>query len=275
MSEPKPHVLNRGFAWEPTRGPFRIVTPEQARSYDEHGFFVIDDAFDHDTMDELAAEIDPIEERVEAFLRTRENGTLFIAKADAITFSTHIVKRSECARRFCGSRVFQEICHDLIGPDVRLYWDQAVYKKPEPGREFPWHQDNGYTYIEPQRYLTCWVALSDATLENGCPWVVPGVHRHGTLEHWMTEYGWECIEDASGAVAAPVGAGGIVVFSSLTPHRTGPNHTAGVRKAYIVQFAPNGAVRIEPDGRGGYNHVPCDAPERQFPVLVNGEAPRT
>src|SRR5690606_22202254 len=114
---------------------------------------------------------DPIEARVEAFLRSRPDGRLFIARAGEITFSTHLVLRSALLRAFCASPLFQDLGHDLIGPDVRLYWDQAVYKKPEADRDFPWHQDNGYAFVEPQQYLTCWVALSDATLENGCPWV--------------------------------------------------------------------------------------------------------
>ena len=130
---------------------------------------------------------------------------------------------------------------------MRLYWEQAVYKKPDTAADFPWHQDNGYTYVEPQQYLTCWIALTDADESNGCPWVVPGAHRHGTLRHWMTDLGWRCLDDAPGAVPVPARAGSIVVFSSLTPHRTGPNLTDGVRKAYIVQFAPDGArtVRVE------------------------------
>ena len=37
-------------------------------------------------------------------------------------------------------------------------------------------------------------------------------------------------------------AGSIVVFTSLTPHDTGRNTTDDVRKAYIVQYAPDGAV---------------------------------
>ena len=47
--------------------------------------------------------------------------------------------------------------------------------------------------------------------------------------------------DPEGAVAAEVAAGGVVVFSSLTPHLTGPNTTDAVRKAYILQYAPAGA----------------------------------
>ena len=273
MSEPRLHELNRGFIWEPTRRPLRRVSEAQARDYDDRGFFVLEDAFTPEEMERAKAEIAPFEGQTEAFLRTRKDGTFMIAKAGAITFTTHLAKRSPWLRAFCAHPVFQDLCHDLIGPDARLYWDQAVYKKPEPAREFPWHQDNGYTYIEPQRYLTCWVALSDATIENGCPWVAPGLHRRGTLEHWTTPLGFACLKEVPGAVPAPVRAGGIVVFSSLTPHCTGPNTTDGVRQAYIVQFAPDGAVRFEPDGKGkgGYRRVPCDDPERQYLVVKDGE----
>jgi ectoine hydroxylase-related dioxygenase (phytanoyl-CoA dioxygenase family) len=132
---------------------------------------------------------------------------------------------------------------------------------------FPWHQDNGYTYIEPQQYLTCWVALTDATRDNGCPWVAPGLHRHGTLAHHMTDAGWECLtDDPADATPVEAPAGSIVVFSSLTPHKTGPNVTDGVRKAYIVQFAPDGAVAWRAGERGEAQNDP----ERQF--LITGES---
>ncbi len=260
------HPLNRSFEWSETHGPFRRVSEARARAYDEDGYFVLENVFDPDLIARVTAEIDPVEERVETFLRKQKDETLFIARAGAITFSPHLVAKSELLREFCRGPVFQDLAHDLLGPDVRLYWDQAVYKKPEVPREFPWHQDNGYTYLEPQRYLTCWVALTDATLESGCPWVVPGLHRRGTLNHWMTDLGWQCLKSDAGAVSAPVGAGGIVVFSSLTPHRTGPNLTDGVRKAYIVQFAPDGARIVKP---GGTTEA-CDAPDRQFPILRGG-----
>jgi phytanoyl-CoA hydroxylase len=265
-----PHPLNRGFEWQPTRGPFRRLTAEQARQYDEVGCFVLEDALDAATCAAVTAAIDPIEAQIEAFVRAQKGGKLFIARAGEITFSPHLVTRSALLRDFCAGRLFQDLTHDLIGPDVRLYWDQAVYKKPEVEADFPWHQDNGYTYVEPQRYLTCWIALTDATPDNGCPWVVPGLHRGGTLRHWMTELGWRCLEDAPGAVPVPARAGSIVVFSSLTPHRTGPNRTDATRKSYIVQFAPDGARVIQPGGDGARQEIPCDVPERQFAILVNG-----
>jgi hypothetical protein len=45
----------------------------------------------------------------------------------------------------------------------------------------------------------------------------------------------------AGQVCVPAKAGSIVCFSSLTPHMTGPNTTDGIRKAYICQYARDGA----------------------------------
>ena len=115
---------------------------------------------------------------------------MFIAKADAITFTTHLVAKSPALRAFARHRVFQDLCRDIIGENARLYWDQAVYKKPGNPEEFPWHQDNGYAYIEPQQYLTCWVALNDATVENGCPCVAPGLRTVMTTTLAGLRRGW-------------------------------------------------------------------------------------
>ena len=61
-------------------------------------------------------------------------------------------------------------------------------------------------------------------------------------------------------------AGDMVIFSSLTPHKTGANVTDGVRKALILQYAADGACRIDTDGRT----VPQDDLERNFPILRGG-----
>ena len=259
------HPLNRGFSWMPVRGPFRLISGDQARSFNERGFFVLEDAIDGATIGRLRDAIDPFEAKTEEFLRSRPDRRMFIAEADGISFTTFLVKRSKLVRDFSASAVFQDLCHDLIGPDARLYWDQAVYKKPEYPKPFPWHQDNGYTYIEPQAYLTCWLALNDATVDNGCPWVIPGGHLRGTLAHRESKLGYVCREhDGEEALAVPVRAGSIVVFSSLMPHRTGPNITSGVRKSYILQYAPDGARVVQTGAL-------CDAPDRQYLILKNGE----
>ena len=268
--DPRLHARNRDFQWTPPAGPYRRITLEQARRWSEDGYFVFEDALDADTLARAIAEIDPWEAKVEAALR-EQGGKRFIARADEITFTVHLVTRSPFLRALCSGPLFQDLGADLLGPDVRLYWDQAVYKKPGTESPFPWHQDNGYNFVEPQCYLTCWIALTDATVDNGCPWVVPGLHRRGTLEHWTTPLGYQCLEDPPGAVAAPARAGSIVVFTSLTPHATGANRTGCVRKAYIVQLALDGTAQVKTDDSGAPVRVLQNEPARQF--LITGSAP--
>ncbi len=269
------HPLSRGFEWQRPPGVGNRLDPDCIEAYDRDGFFLLESVFDPATIRAVAAETDRFEAEVTDKLREREDGKLFIARADEITFAAHLVMRSSVLRDFCSSSPFRDLAHDLIGPDVRLYWDQSVYKKPGTEAEFPWHQDNGYTFIEPQQYLTCWVALTDADERNGCPRVAPGVHRHGTRRHRLTDLGYLCFEEESpGALSVPVRAGGVVVFSSLTPHSTGPNLTDSVRKSYIVQFAPDGAVRVTLDDKGRRIETPAAHPERQFLILEDGARPR-
>lgn len=261
---PVPHPWSAGFVWRdaaPNRP--RRLSPAEIAQYNRDGFVVVRGAFTAEEIAAVAAEIDPFEAAHVEFARAR-GGKVRLTDADAITFTLHLAAKSAALRAFAAHPAIADICHDLIGPDVRLYWDQAVYKKPEKPQEFPWHQDNGYSFVEPQQYLTLWTPLVDVDETNGCPWIAPGLHRLGTLNHRATEIGLVCLDQAPDAVAAPARVGDVVVFSSLAPHRTGPNLRAGeVRKAYILQYAPDGAVVRTADGA----HIPQTDPDRQFPIL--------
>jgi ectoine hydroxylase-related dioxygenase (phytanoyl-CoA dioxygenase family) len=267
------HPWNSGFTWADRPGPFRTLTATQVAHFDAQGYVVLPSLVDDETLAHVCAETDRFEDEVAAFLDSVDGGRIAIAEAGAITFTTHLVARSAVLRALSLHPTIAGICADLVGPDVNLYWDQAVYKKPEKPRRFPWHQDNGYAFVEPQQYLTVWLALTDATLANGCPMVAPGYHRLGTIAHTYVEpLGWECLRDPDGVVAAEVPAGGAVVFSSLTPHLTGPNTTDEVRKAYILQYAPAGAEILRGDPHAGppTGRDACDAPDRQYPVVGGG-----
>ncbi|MEM7077295.1 MAG: phytanoyl-CoA dioxygenase family protein [Pseudomonadota bacterium] len=261
----QPHAKNTDFTWRSPAAPFALVSQAQADAYDRLGGFVLEDAFSSAEVDAVLAALDPLEAQANAALRKKSDAAPSIARADEIIFDAHVVTRSEVLREFATHSVFVALCQDLIGPAVRLYWDQLVYKRPGTVDEFPWHQDNGYTYVEPQHYLTCWVALTDATPDNGCPWIAPGVHRQGTLRHRWTDIGFRCLERPEDALPLPARAGSVVVFSSLTPHMTGPNLTDEVRKSYILQYAPDGAL-VHPHF-GGEPQLASD-PQRQFMVTA-------
>ena len=228
--------------------------------------FVLADAFSQAELAPLIAQLDDFATAANRRLDEAPPEGPSISRAREIVFDAHLVSRCDVARQFARQPVLQSLCRDLIGARARLYWDQLVYKYPGTQDDFPWHQDNGYTFVEPQQYLTCWIALTPATVENGCPWIASGQHLRGTLAHEWTDVGFRCFSpeasEVEAAQAMPLEAGSIAVFSSLTPHRTGPNYSDAVRKAYILQYAPDGAMVHGHDGRV----FAADDPQRQFYV---------
>jgi len=212
-----------------------IVTDEQRQQFREQGYFLLPNAF-------AAAEIDALTERLDRFAEAHEaqllaRGAEGISRPSEISFTSHLAEHDPQIMAFATQEAFISLATTLISPDVSLYWDQSVYKKPETHRDFPWHQDNGYTQIEPQEYLTCWVALVDANVQNGCIWVLPGSHTDGVVEHRDTPIGKQCYFGDDPGVAVELPKGGMAVFSSLLFHRSGPNLSNTIRKSYILQYS--------------------------------------
>jgi len=266
------HPWNRGFTWQRPPGGGHELDEAQLDAFDRDGFCVMPAVFDPTELAELDAAIEPGESLVRELLAQLPGGRLSVAGLDTQTVAPNMVSGSEVLRSTCANPRLVAACADLIGPDVRLYWEQAVYKQPHSAAPVLWHQDNGYTYVEPQAYLTCWIAITDATPDNGCVSVIPGAHLDGTLEHRSTPIGEECWGEWDRAIDVPVRAGDVVVFSSLTPHATRANATDEVRKAYIVQYMPDGAVALEGDPHRGEptNRRVLDDPVLHQPVLRDG-----
>lgn len=248
----KPHALNTDFVWpeRPCEG-LKALTADQIGQYNRDGFTIAPQLISGAALAALTQAIDACEAAEPDSILTMADGYTLTYEAERFSFSRNLIVRDDTVREFALSQPIAAIMHDLLGPAVRLYWDQAVYKKPGEQKEFPYHQDNGYTFVAPQAYVTLWLALNDATLDNGCPWVIPGVHTQGTLQHDNAPYGVEvsginaCRDQA---VSCPLNAGDAVIFSSLTPHMTGANVTGGTRKAFILQYMPDGAQRHDADG---------------------------
>src|SRR4029079_19839427 len=73
----------------------------------------------------------------------------------------------------------------ILGAGVSVYFSQIFFKAPEGGGPKPAHQDNFYfgpTDIE--GIVTAWIALDDATLENGCLYFGGGTKPGPVLAHY-------------------------------------------------------------------------------------------
>ena len=124
----------------------------------------------------------------------------------------------------------------ILGGQPRLYQDMALIKPPG-GREKPWHQDRAYFNLtQTTRILGVWIALDEATPENGCMQVVEGGHRQGPRVHFMRRDWQICDSEVARLprVAIPMGAGGCLLFDALLPHGTPANRTDQQR--WAVQY---------------------------------------
>jgi phytanoyl-CoA hydroxylase len=52
-----------------------------------------------------------------------------------------------------------------------------IFKQPKIGGEVVCHQDSTFLYTKPESAVGFWVAIEDATINNGCMWTVKGGHK--------------------------------------------------------------------------------------------------
>lgn len=141
----------------------------------------------------------------------------------------------------------QPILRALLGEPPVLFQSMALLKPPG-GVEKPWHQDNAYFSTgNLDAVIGTWIALDDASVENGCMHFLPGAHRRGPLRHHHTS-DCEILPDRldlSLAVPVPLRAGGIIFFHGNVPHQTPPNHSDQRRRALQFHYRTAGNTTVD------------------------------
>jgi phytanoyl-CoA hydroxylase len=135
-------------------------------------------------------------------------------------------------------RKIQGVLESILGESPILFQDMALIKPPFIGSEKPWHQDDAYFAVTPIEMICgVWIALDEATVENGCMHVLPGGHLNGPLKHYHDR---DCeirpdrlqrAEIETRTVPVPLPPGGGMFFSGLLPHQTPPNSSPDRRRA--------------------------------------------
>jgi phytanoyl-CoA hydroxylase len=135
----------------------------------------------------------------------------------------------------------------LIEPGHRMVQDMALLKPPFHGAEKPWHQDTAYfDYTPLGGVIGVWIALDEATVENGCMQVIPGSHLAGPAQHYHVR---DCqLADnrvqVDRAVVVPLKPGGALFFSGLIHHGTPPNTSGDRRRALQFHYAAANCTKM-------------------------------
>jgi len=133
----------------------------------------------------------------------------------------------------------------VIGPNVKAMQSMLFIKSEgKPGQA--WHQDEYFIPTRDRSLTAVWIALDDATIENGCLWVLPGSHRRGVLypAREQLDPRFDCTTEAydfpysdDQSVPVEVPAGTAVIFNGYLLHRSLPNTGAhGYRRALANHY---------------------------------------
>jgi ectoine hydroxylase-related dioxygenase (phytanoyl-CoA dioxygenase family) len=137
----------------------------------------------------------------------------------------------------------------LLRGGVRFWHDQLFSKPARHGGVVAWHQDYSYwTRTKPMTHLTCWIALDDATKENGCLHYVPGSHRWDLLPKPALAGDMNAIQTVLSAeqkaqfkpVAIELKKGMATFHHPLMLHGSFENNTDGPRRAAVINVFRDG-----------------------------------
>jgi phytanoyl-CoA hydroxylase len=252
-----------------------MLTQTQVKSFERDGFVVSKDLIsigDCEALRDRAAEMiaDVDETKVSATFSTtgsqaREeyfldsaHGIGFFWEVDAVNDNKSLNRPKELAANKFGHAMHDldpvfdhfsrrtgmgDIAADLGYTNTLVTQSMYIYKQPGIGGEVTLHNDHAFLWTEPMRTLGFWVALEDATIENGCLWALPGGHKIGQrsrfrrdgngstlLEEWADDYPTE------GLVPLEATTGTVIALHGLLPHRSDTNRSDRSRHAFTLHI---------------------------------------
>jgi ectoine hydroxylase-related dioxygenase (phytanoyl-CoA dioxygenase family) len=226
-------------------GYFRLpMTSEATRFYQKNGFLVAHEALSLSEVEDLRRDaaaickgergpiggIEPIEGESDDEALRRYLCIHFPHKVSELMFSS------------LAHPAMVDVLTHVIGPNVKCMQSMLFIKAAgKPGQA--WHQDEDYIPTRDRSLTGGWIAMDDATVENGCLWVIPGSQKRGIL--WQQDFHedarFDCSHESFGfpytnddAVPVEVKAGSIVFFNGYLLHRSLPNTASGGYRRSLV-----------------------------------------
>jgi ectoine hydroxylase-related dioxygenase (phytanoyl-CoA dioxygenase family) len=263
-------------------GEAGFMTPEATAAHHESGCLIVEDAVSGETIEMLREEALKVCRgdygKYEGWVGPHDGQSADeILKQYLCLHMPH--KVSPPLAESLALKPIVEVLTHVIGPNVKcmqsMYFIKAAGK---PGQA--WHQDELYIPTRDRSLTGAWIAVDDATVENGCLWVIPGSHKRGILwpQHEHYDKRFDCAGESINfpysdeqSVPVEMKAGSIVFFNGYLLHRSLPNRAkGGFRRSYVNHYMSAESLLPwrEPPDLGGM----AQADYRDI-VMVAGEDP--
>ena len=228
--------------------PGEALSADAVTSFKEDGFLILEDVVG-------AAHLTELRQECTAICRG-DRGSYdgwqgpHDGQADAEVLQQYLCvhfphKISATAKAVLGLPTIAQALTGVIGPDVKCVQSMMFIKAAgKPGQA--WHQDEDFIPTRDRSLCGVWIAMDDATVDNGCLWVIPGSHRPGVLypQARQNDPRFDCANVSTrfpysddDAVPVEVPAGGAVLFNGYLLHRSLPNRRAtGFRRTLVGHY---------------------------------------
>lgn len=230
----------------------KVLDEEQVRFFVENGYLVVRDLVTSEEIEELRRDTVRLA-RGEYPCESLKPLPETLSDAEALKkilcihqphFISPVIEKHVRHPRICG--VLSQITAAHLP-----YWDGSVkcmqsmlFVKPPGFQGQAWHQDEVYIPTRDRSLIGAWTAMDDATVENGCLWVIPGSHRSGYLypqrahdnpdefDFAPESYGF----DESGEIPVEVKTGTVVFFNGYLLHRSFKNRSSVYRRVLVNHY---------------------------------------
>jgi phytanoyl-CoA hydroxylase len=230
----------------------KVVTDAQVSDYVEQGFLAVEHLLSADELAELKQDVVKIARGAYSSGNTDslppDASEQEVLKSVLCIHQPHhvspVIDKFVRHPRICGALA------QIAGAHLP-WWDGSVkcmqsmfFVKPPGFQGQAWHQDEIYIPTRDRSLVGAWIAVDDATIENGCLWVLPGSHRKGYLypqrTHDKTDE-FDGAEESHGfddtdMQPVEVKAGTLVFFHGYLLHRSQKNRSQNYRRVLVSHY---------------------------------------
>jgi phytanoyl-CoA hydroxylase len=242
----------------------KTTRPEQRACFEQNGFVVIPDVLNPAQLAELRSMVDkamdstiqPDRDPNAADFQIQWEPTVKdnrnVARRDKIRVIFHLTHTHSWFWKLATRPAMLDAVENLIGPDIKYYTDQMFCKPAKHGSEVPWHHDSAYWPAAEPNLLSCWLAIDDVTIENGCVRFIPGSHKSYVAHHEIVTDHPNTITcrpgtvDPSKEVPVEIKAGSMSIHHSLCVHRSLPNMSDRSRRGLVMIYLPADLKFLKP-----------------------------
>lgn len=221
------------------------ITPENISYYKDAGFLVAPELLTMHEIDALRKETINIfrgkRGKVEGLVEVSENepDEEVLKKYVAIHFPHKI---SPAIYQYLKYEGIVNVLSGIVSPNVKCMQSMLFVKGPGKAGQ-AWHQDEYYIPTRDCSLVGAWIAIDDATVDNGCLWIIPGSNKeryiHRRVDNENKEYADVDTIDVShykkeDIIPVEVKGGSVVFFNGYTLHSSLKNKTTGSFRMALV-----------------------------------------